>query len=119
MQKTLFLAIFLSLAFASTSRAQDNYEIQVYGSETLPEGFTMVEVHSNFTINGSKNVENGVLPTRHAFHETLEITHGINKWFEVGFYVFTSARNGNGWHWGCSHIRPPGRSPDTRELPGG
>src|SRR5947207_11497312 len=29
--------------------AQDNYEIQVYGSETVPAGATMVELHSNIT----------------------------------------------------------------------
>ena len=30
--------------------AQENYEIQVYGSETMKPGRTMVELHSNFTI---------------------------------------------------------------------
>ena len=34
--------------------AQDNYEIQVYGSETVEAGHTMVELHSNFTIDGTK-----------------------------------------------------------------
>jgi len=39
-------------------------------------------------------------------HETIEITHGFNDWFETGFYIFTSARSGNGWDWVGSHIRP-------------
>ncbi len=30
--------------------AQDNYEIQVYGAETLEPGSTMIELHSNFTM---------------------------------------------------------------------
>ena len=33
---------------------QGNYEIQVYGSDTVSPGNTMVELHSNFTLNGSK-----------------------------------------------------------------
>ena len=36
----------------------------------------------------------GVLPTNHAEHETLEITHGFNEWFECGFYQFTSIQAG-------------------------
>jgi hypothetical protein len=45
------LAIFLSIAalliFATSASAQDNYEIQVYGSDTVEPGHTMVELHSN------------------------------------------------------------------------
>jgi hypothetical protein len=47
-----------------------------------------------------------VLPTNHAFHETLEVTRGVTSWFEVGFYVFTSLRGGEGWSWVGDHIRP-------------
>ena len=35
--------------------AQGNYEIQVYGAETVEPHHTMVELHSNFTIQGSKS----------------------------------------------------------------
>ena len=35
--------------WAGTTRAQDNYEIQVYGADTVEKGKTMVELHSNFT----------------------------------------------------------------------
>ncbi len=99
--------------------AQDNYEIQVYGSETVPKGETMVELHSNFTAEGRKTVEDGLLPTDHAFHETLEITRGFNSWFEVGWYVFTSARSGNGWQWVGDHIRPRVRAPESWHWPVG
>ena len=54
----------------------------------------MVEIHSNFTVDGSTTVQDGVLPTNHAEHETLEITQGINDWSEVGFYVFSSIQPG-------------------------
>jgi len=58
--------------------AQENYEIQVYGSETVAPGNTMVELHSNFTATGSKTLIDGMAPTNHAWHETIEITHGFN-----------------------------------------
>ena len=48
----------------------------------------MVELHSNFTPEGQKYVIDGVYPTNHQEHETIEITEGLNDWSEVGFYVF-------------------------------
>jgi len=101
--------IFVSLVVAflgGHAAAQDNYEIQVYGSETVPVGKTMVELHSNYTVNGEHDTVNGVLPSNHAFHETLEITHGFTPWFETGFYVFSSIQPGRGWEWVGDHIRP-------------
>src|SRR5262249_46178653 len=62
-------------------------------------GKNLVELHSNYTIEGSGQEVNGVLPSRHAFHETLEITHGFTTWFETGFYVFSSIQPGHGWEW--------------------
>src|SRR5438067_4176751 len=98
--KTTIFAAFLLIVAVSPAVAQDNYEIQVYGSETVAPGRTMVELHSNFTVDGSKTVVNGVVPTNHALHETIEITQGINDWFETGFYIFTSynpVQGGYGW----------------------
>jgi hypothetical protein len=94
------------LAMAEAARAQDNYEIQVYGSELVEKGHTMVELHSNFTFEGSKTTTDGTYPTNHQLHETIEITHGFSDWFECGFYIFTSAQNGYGIDWVGDHIRP-------------
>ena len=96
---------------------QGNYEIQVYGADTVPAGRTMVELHSNFTVNGFKTVIDGVLPDDHAEHETVEITHGFNKWFETGFYIFTSIRPDGKWV--GSHIRPRFAVPEKYHLPVG
>lgn len=87
-------------------RAQDNYEIQVYGSDLVEPAHTMVELHSNFTFQGSKTQQDGMLPTNHQLHETVEITHGFSDWFETGLYIFTAAQNGLGWDWVGDHIRP-------------
>jgi len=111
-----FLAV---VALMSLVRAQDNYEIQVYGSETVAPRSTMVEIHSNFTVEGSKTVQDGMLPTNHAEHETLELTQGINEWSEVGFYVFTSIQSDGGWQWVGDHIRPRVRAPEKWHWPVG
>ncbi len=99
--------------------AQGNYEVQVYGSDLVPPGVTMVELHSNFTASGTKTVVDGVLPTNHAEHETVEITHGFNEWFETGFYQFTSIQPDGSWMWVGTHIRPRFSIPERFHLPVG
>jgi len=114
---SLLLLIPLACALAICARAQDNYEIQVYGSDLVPRRDTMVEFHTNFTADGSKTVQDGVLPSNHAVHETLEITHGFTDWFETGFYVFTSIQPDGGWMWVGDHIRPRVAVPEKWRWP--
>lgn len=118
----MFRYLLSLLGFAILSlpmRAQDNYEIQVYGVDTVAPGTTMVEFHTNFTAEGSQTVVNGVRPTEHAVHETIEITQGWNDWFETGFYIFTSLQSGDGWDWVGDHIRPRFRIPEKWRWPVG
>jgi hypothetical protein len=98
---------------------QDNYEIQVYPSEMVAPGHTMFELHSNFTFEGSNSSVDGLYPTTHQLHETLEITHGFTDWFETGFYIFTSAQSQTGWKWVGDHIRPRFRIPESWKWPVG
>ncbi len=115
----LFAAFAAFIPAAPRAAAQDNYEIQVYSYDTVEPGHTMVELHSNFTIAGSKQIINGLYPTNHAGHETIEITHGFTDWFETGFYIFTSMRSGQGWQWVGDHIRPRFRVPEKWHWPVG
>ncbi len=103
----------------SPAQAQDNYEIQVYSSDTVPAGENMLELHSNYTLEGIRDPVNGVLPSRHALHETLEFTHGFTPWFETGFYTFTSVQPGRGWEWVGNHIRPRVSIPESWHWPVG
>ena len=109
------VALFLLLTTAG--RAQGNYEVQVYGAEMVPPARTMVELHSNFTFEGSKTAVDGVRPDEHALHETIEITQGFTSWFETGFYIFMSYRAGEGYQWVGDHIRPRVRIPEAWHWP--
>ena len=120
--KTFFPVVFACIAVAAgalCAHAQGNYEIQVYGSETVLPGNTMVELHSNFTADGQRAIVDGTQPTHHTEHETIEITQGLNGWSEVGFYIFTSERSGQGIQWVGDHIRPRVRAPDSWHWPVG
>src|SRR6202044_1447405 len=114
-----WLWIFALFCSALPACAQGNYEIQVYGADTIEPKSTMVELHSNYTLDGQKYVIDGVYPTNHQEHETLEITQGLTSWSEVGFYVFTSEQNGHGVQWVGDHIRPRVRIPPKWHWPVG
>ena len=118
MRKIILLCVALS-SFAGRLMAQDNYEIQVYGSETVEQGRTMVELHSNYTANGSTTVVDGQLPTNHEVHETIEITHGWTPWFETGFYFFNSIGSDGRTAYVGSHIRPRFAAPESWKWPVG
>jgi hypothetical protein len=114
-----FLVVAGLLGWVRGAHGQGNYEIQVYGSDTVPPKNLMVELHSNYTVSGQTNVVDGVYPTNHQEHETLELTQGITDWSEIGFYVFTSEQDGHGVQWVGDHIRPRVRAPDSWHLPVG
>src|SRR6185295_9005875 len=97
--------------------AQDNYEIQVYPGFTVPKGVTMVELHSNYTSRGSLSVPGLTYGSHHALHETVEITHGFNDWFELGFYQFTSYSSGDGFQYVGNHLRPRIAIPEKKHWP--
>ena len=113
------LLTLLGATLSGSARAQDNYEIQVYGYDMVEPHHTMVELHSNFTFQGSKAFDNGLLPTNHQLHETVEITRGFTDWFETGFYIFTSSKSGQGVQWVGDHIRPRVRIPKDWKWPVG
>jgi Putative MetA-pathway of phenol degradation len=111
-----FIGVFLFALLPC--RAQNNYEIQVYESGTVPNYSTMFELHSNVTLFGSNQSVNGVVPSQYAWHETVEITQGLTPWFEVGTYLFLSGYQGNfAPHWVGDHIRPRIRVPDKWKWP--
>jgi hypothetical protein len=116
MKAALLAGVFATVRVAA---AQGNYEIQVYGAETVAPRTLMTELHSNYTVAGQKDYVGGVIPTNHQEHETLELTEGITSWSEVGFYVFTSEQDGHGVQWVGDHVRPRVRAPDSWHLPVG
>lgn len=105
------------VVFAAT--AQENYEVQVYGSQTQQKRSAIFELHTNYTFEGEKNIINEVRPAYHSLHETVEITRGITDIFEVGFYLFMNYTPGYGYQVIGSHIRPRVMAPQRWNLPVG
>ncbi|HEY1869951.1 MAG TPA: hypothetical protein VGG71_02780 [Chitinophagaceae bacterium] len=117
MRNFYLLLPFLCIPFLLV--AQDNYEIQVYGSQTQQKNSAIFELHSNYTFSGEKEVVDGVIPSNQALHETLEITQGITDNFEIGAYMFTNYTPGYGYKVIGTHIRPRIMAPAKWKLPVG
>jgi hypothetical protein len=98
------------------SFSQTNYEIQVYASELVKPQQTMFELHSNTTL---KKVSDDHLFSQNYFRETVEITHGFNKWFELGSYLFTDMGSEGSTAIVGVHLRPRFAIPAEYNLPVG
>jgi hypothetical protein len=92
-----------SLAATETFSQADN-EIQVYASPTIQHHWTIFELHSNYTFKGSKYLADA--DEAKWTNETLEITHGFGKHFEMGFYMFTGLAPGGGFQYLGNQVRP-------------
>lgn len=103
--------------FSRICLAQADNEIQVYASPITDKGATLTELHSNYTIRGIKGLPN---PTAvRYFNNTLEVTHGIDGNFELGFYVFSTLTPGGNYHFQGAQIRPRYTVPEKYNWPFG
>ncbi len=102
MRKVISTA-FSFLLFIELYSQADN-EIQVYASPTIGKNNTIYELHTNYTFTGSKYLANP--RTAKWLNETLEITHGFGKNFEIGFYTFTAIAPADGFKYLGNQVRP-------------
>ena len=99
----IFFLLFAGfLALPSYSQA-DN-EIQVYASPTIQHKWTIFELHSNYTFSGNKFLADP--RSARWTNETLEITHGFGKNFEIGFYTFSAFAPGGSFQYLGNQVRP-------------
>jgi hypothetical protein len=115
MNKKLFFL--LLLVTSNRILAQADNEIQVYASPTIQYKWTIFELHSNYTPKGNKFLVDP--SSAHWLNETLEITHGIAKNFELGFYTFTAFSPDGDFQYLGNQIRPRGTVPEDWNWPFG
>ena len=108
--KRLFLS-FLLLYCNLFGSAQADNEIQVYASPTIQHKWTIFELHSNYTFRGSKFLSDP--SSARWLNETLEITHGFGKNFELGFYTFTAHSPQGSFQYLGNQLRPRVTVPES------
>ena len=105
----VFTTVVISFPFAGLAQA-DN-EIQVYASAITPKNITLFELHQNYTFNGVRGLSNPV--AARWFDQTLEITRGLGKNWEIGFYTFTGLSPNGKYQYLGNHIRPRFTVPES------
>ena len=96
MPRTFRRLIFAFLLCAATVRAENNYEIQVDGSETVAKETTMVELHSNYT-------PNGLALDNHALHVPPEWHWPVGVSLSAEFGYVRPKFSEDSWTW---ELRP-------------
>ncbi len=77
-----------ALLAAVPAGAIDRFEIQVYEPELNEPGHAGVELHSNYTVRGSRTPAfPGESPPDRAARFTLEPAYGVTSWLELGAYL--------------------------------
>ena len=97
--------------------AQADQEIQVYASPTIQKKVTIFELPTNYTIEGMNNLPDP--KSARNFNATLEITHGLARNFELGFYLFTSLKPNGEYEFLGSQVRPRVTVPSDWKWPFG
>jgi hypothetical protein len=113
--REISFALFFSWSNIIFSQA-DN-EIQVYASPTIQHRWTIFELHTNYTFEGSKYLADP--KSARWFNKTLEITHGLGKNFEIGLYTFAAFAPGGGFQYQGNQIRPRVTVPEKLKWPFG
>jgi hypothetical protein len=86
--------------------AQDNFEIQVYDSETAGPWRVGLETHLIYDVSGTTAASpDGQAPTEHQFHVTFEPHIGIGTWVELGMYLQTALLPDSGFEYAGVKLR--------------
>ena len=101
----LWLLLALGL-LPARALAQDNFEIQVYDSETAGPWHVGLETHLIYIVTGTTvTTPDGQAPTNHQFHLTFEPHLGIGTWIELGMYLQTAVRPDYGFEYAGVKLR--------------
>jgi hypothetical protein len=84
--------------------AIDFYEIQIYPTETTPEGVLQLELHSNSVTSATGRIAHEqIVP--YQVHETLEATYGLTPHIEIGQYFATAKLNKGNYEYAGSRSK--------------
>jgi hypothetical protein len=99
-------ALLLATLLSRQARAIDRFEIQVYEPDMNKPGQFGLELHSNYTVRGSKTPEyEGQVAPDHVARFTLEPAYGVTKWLELGAYLQAMVAPDVGAKWGGLKFR--------------
>ena len=112
------VALSALLLFATSARAQQGYEFEVYGASVARVGGGELELHANFVPSGSQRVDDAEgRATHRALRSSLELSTGLASWLEASLYAVSYARNGAGVQYVGNRTRLTAVAPRGWNLP--
>jgi hypothetical protein len=112
------LAISALFLLATTARAQQGYEFEVYGTDIPARSAHELELHMNFVPSGSQMADNALgRATHRAVRSSIELGTGLFSWLEASLYAATYARNGAGVQYVGNRARLTAALPKSWKLP--
>ena len=104
-------------AAASAARAQDPFEIEVYGHQTEAKGEMDLETHLNWVASGTRQADGTVAATHNQAHVAFELTGGLTRHWEVTAYALAAYRPGAGFEYAGWRMRTRVAAPEHWNLP--
>ena len=114
--KKLFIVFFL---FPVNVFAQDNYVIEVHGTQPNIRHDVIPQLHSAYVLNGSREAKDGVVPSNHLFYSALETSHWFSNWYESSIVFYFAAGDDNRTGFVGTHFHNLFLLPKKYQLPGG
>ncbi len=109
------VAIAIAVA-AGDAFAIDFYEIQIYPTETDPQGHLDLELHSNSVTSATGSEAKSEIGP-YQIHETLEATYGVLPYLEVGQYLCTAKLDNGHYEYAGSRTKMHFGIPQTMDWP--
>ena len=78
-----------TISLPVAARAQDPFEIEVYGYQTAERGEWELGGHLNYIGRGTTAYDRLIAPTEHQAHLALELTRGLTDHWEVAAYLLS------------------------------
>jgi hypothetical protein len=105
---TMLGGLCVGASLASSARAEDLFEIQVFHTPIVAPKHFDVELHSNYAALGSSVVPHGDVSTQGFLYEMIEPSFGIAPGWEIGGHIQQAFRSDGVLVWGWGTISDRG-----------
>ena len=119
MKLSKIILIFFLLIEIFSVKAQDNYVIEVHGTEPNIEHDIVFQLHGCYVLNGVSNTSYGTVPWQHLWCSALEFSHWFSNNFESSIVAYYAIGDNNRTNYTATHLHNLLILPKRYKLPFG
>ncbi|MBN8850727.1 MAG: hypothetical protein BGO55_30510 [Sphingobacteriales bacterium 50-39] len=106
------------LAASVSAEAQDNYVIEVHGTQSNIRHDITLQIHSAFVFKGPKKFQKEVVSREHLSTSALEFSHWFSDWWESALMLYWAVGDNNRSDIAGAHFHNLILLPPKYRLPG-